>query len=591
MKLPSFSPVAGAIVPGRARLGSEVVGGVVLAALCLPLNLGYAEAAGLPAAVGIYATLLPLVIYAVFAGSRHLVVGPDATIAAFMAASFGPIVASSGVEPTELAIGLSLLVGLVLLLAWLFQAGSVVRFLSKAVLVGFIAGLAIEVLTSQIRKIMNVKVEADTWIAEVWGLVKAIPEASAASVAVGVSTIVLVRLVKRISPRLPAALIALVIVGVAVALFEPAGVALLGQVPSGLPSLTFPTFGLGVWLDLLPIAVAIAALTIAEGVLLAKSAARAAREPFAANPELFAFGAANVAGAVTGAMPSGASASRTAAMQGVGTTSQVPSIVAAAVVVVIVLFFTDLVAELPSAALAGLVANAVVSTIEFEALREFARVRRTELAIAVGCAVGVLTLGPLGGIVIAVLASAVDVVRRAADAPWAHIGMVGDDVTTARYGAAGDADADAAVVGADAGAGGPAGGSGIGAGVVGETASDSASLAGLPGLVVVRPGTSLFFANAEELAKVLTAAAADASTEWVVLDLERVADIDPTAAEALHEGAEEVRHAGKVLALTRTGRNVMELLERYETFELIDERYVFVSNRAAARAFAARSIA
>lgn len=582
--MPARAPLAGALTPARPRLGSEVVAGVVLAALCLPLNLGYAEAAGLPATVGIYATLLPLVVYAVFAGSRHLVVGPDATIAAFMAASFGPIVASSGVEPTELAIGLSLLVGAILVLAWLFQAGSIVRFLSKAVLVGFIAGLAIEVLTSQVRKIMNVKVEADTWIAEVWGLVKAVPDASAASVVVGVSTIVLVRAVKRISPRLPAALIALVVVGVAVAVFEPERVALLGEVPSGLPSLTFPTFGLGVWLDLLPMAVAISALTIAEGVLLAKNAARAAREPFAPNPELFAFGAANVAGAVTGGMPSGASASRTAAMQGVGSVSQVPSIVAAAVVVVIVLFFTDLVAKLPSAALAGLVANAVVSTIEFEALREFARVRRSELAIAVGCAIGVLTLGPLGGIVIAVLASAIDVVRRAADAPWANLGLVGDDMSTARFGA--DAAGDAAGDAADGGTG-PAGVAST-ASDTAESAADAASLGGLPGLQVVRPGTSLFFANAEALAGVLAAGAADPSVEWVVLDLERVADIDPTAAEALLEGAAEIGRARKVLALTRTGRHVMELLERYEAFEVIDRQHVFVSNRAAARAFTSR---
>lgn len=575
MKVPALPPVAGALAPARPRLGAEVVAGVVLAALCLPLNLGYAEAAGLPAAVGIYATLLPLVVYGLLAGSRHLVVGPDATIAAFMAASFGPIVASSGVAPTELAIGLSLLVGVVLLLAWLFQAGSIVRFLSKAVLVGFIAGLAIEVLTSQVRKIMNVKVEADTWPGEVWALVKAIPDASAASVAVGLGTIALLRIVKRISPRLPAALIALAVVAVLVAVLEPGGVALLGEVPSGLPSPTFPTFGLSVWLDLLPIAVAIAALTIAEGVLLAKSAARANHETFVPNPELFPLGASNVAASLTGAMPIGASASRTAAMQGVGTVSQVPALVAAVVVVVVVLFFTDAVAQLPSAALAGLVANAVLSTIEVEALREFARVRRSELAIALGCAAGVLLLGPLGGITIAVLASAVDVVRRAADAPWAHVELAGDDVTTARYAAAG----------------GPAGlgeGAAPGEGVADGEDDGPDTLESAAGIRVVRPGTTLFFANAEELAHVLSAGATDPSVEWVVLDLERVADIDPTAAEALREGAAEVRDAGKVLALTRVGRHVGELLERYEMYAVIDPAHVFASNRAAARAFATR---
>ena len=227
------------------------------------------------------------------------------------------------------------------------------RFLSKAVWVGFLAGLALEVLVSQIRKIMNVSIDAEGWFREVWALIKAVPDASLASVAVGVGTIVMLRLLPRISPRLPAALIALVVVTVVVAIVDPGGVKRLGEVPSGLPHLTFPRFGFGVWVDLMPMALAIAALTVAEGLLIAKNSARANRESFAPTPELFAMGAANVAAAFTGAMPLGASSSRTAALNAAGSRSQVKMLVAAGVVVLIVLFFTKAVSELPSAALAG----------------------------------------------------------------------------------------------------------------------------------------------------------------------------------------------------------------------------------------------
>ena len=545
---PPTAPVAGALAPAKGRLGAEALNGVILAALCLPLNLGYAEAAGIPASMGIYATIVPLVVYALFASSRRLVIGPDSTIAAFMAASFGPIVVSSGVDPTQLAIGLAMLVGLVLLAFWVLDAGSIVRFLSKAVLVGFIAGLALEVLVSQIRKIMNVSIDAEGWFREVWALIKAIPDASLASVVVGVGTIVMLRLLPRISPRLPAALIALVVVTVLVAIVDPGGVKRLGEVPSGLPHLTFPRFGFGVWVDLMPMALAIAALTVAEGLLIAKNSARANRESFAPTPELFAMGAANVAAAFTGAMPLGASSSRTAALNAAGSRSQVKMLVAAGVVVLIVLFFTKAVSELPSAALAGMVANAVVSTIEVDEFRRFARVRRTELYIALGCMVGVLVLGPLGGIVVAVLVTAFAVVRRTAEAPWTEIGA-GENPSLDRFGEAAPA----------------------------ERTPE--------GLRVVRPGSSLFFANAELLGSVLARAAVEPGVSWVVLSFERVADVDPTAAEALLEGAHEIRAAGRVLAITRAGAPVVRLLDRYGLFEVIDRAYVYASNRAAEAAY------
>ncbi|MEX1106103.1 MAG: SulP family inorganic anion transporter [Ilumatobacteraceae bacterium] len=547
-RIPAVPAVAGALRPAVGNLPTEVFAGVTLAALCLPLNIGYAEAAGLPAVVGIYATIAPLVVYSFTAGSRRLRIGPDSTIAALMAATIGPIAISSGADPVALATATSLLTGLFLLLFWGLRLGSLVRFLSKSVLIGFIAGLALEVLLSQTMKIMGVRVEADGWFPEVWALLRAVPDASAASVAVGVGTIVALRVLRRVAPKLPAALIVLTGATIAVALIDPGGVSVLGDVPSGLPSLSVPQIPGTAWLDLVGTALAIAVLTIAEGLLIAKRTARAHGETLNPNAELIALGAANMAGAFTGAMPSGASASRTAAIEATGARSQVPSLVAAVSVVAIVLWFTDAVALLPTAALAGLVANAVVSTIEVAELRRLFQMRRTEFGIAIGCTLGVLILGPMAAIVVAAIASSVDVMRRAADAPWATLRVSSDDRTVARFAEQG------------------------------ETASP-------PGLVLVRPGGPLFFANADDLASVLGDAATAPEVEWVVLDMEQVFDLDPTAADALIEGIEAVQHAGRTVAIARAGRTLRELLDRHGITDVVGAGHLYVSNRSAEQAF------
>lgn len=262
------------LAPGGTRLATEIFAGLTLAALVLPLNVGYAEAAGLPAIVGINAAILPVIAFVLFSGSRNFVTGPDATVAALLGSTLPAIAAESGAVPEELALGVALLTGAFLLLAWLLNAGSIVRFISKSVLVGFLAGLGIEILTSQVEKILGITVDSGGWLTDVAEIVTSIPDASAPSVAVGVSTIVLLRLGKLYTPKLPAPLIALVVVGGAVYLLQPDGVAVLGEIPSGLPGLSFPTLDVSTWLNLLGISAGIAVLTLAEGTLLVKSYAQ-----------------------------------------------------------------------------------------------------------------------------------------------------------------------------------------------------------------------------------------------------------------------------------------------------------------------------
>jgi SulP family sulfate permease len=250
-------------------------------------------------------------------------------------------------------------------------------------------------------------------------------------------------------------------------------------------------------------------------------------------------------------MPSGASASRTAAMEAAGTRSQVPSLVAAITVVLVVVWFTDAVAMLPSAALAGLVANAVVGTIEAGELRHLWRVRRSEFAIALGCLLGVLVLGPMAAIVLAVLASAIDMMRRAAAMPWMRLGQP-DEPSAGRFAADPDAEAP-------------------------------------PGMLVLRPGGPLFFATADGLREVLEQAAREPGVEWVVVDLEQVTDLDPTAAEAFADGIDTIVGCGRVVAVTRAMAPLRAVLDRHRLTERIGVDHCFATTREAAMAFAART--
>jgi len=544
----------GVLLPGkRARLVTQIFAGVTLAALSLPLNIGYAESAGLPVIVGINAAILPVIAFALFSGSRHLATGPDATIAALLAGVIPSLAAKTGAAPAELALGVAMLTGAVLIALWFVKAGAMVRFISKSVLVGFLAGLGIEILTSQVEKIMNIHVDTGEWITDVVDIVKSIPDASLASVAVGVTTIVILRLTSRFTPKLPGPLIALVLVGGAVYLLEPAGVSVLGPIPSGLPQVSFPNLDFWTWVDLFGTAVAIAVLSVAEGLLVASSAARRHDDELDANGELVAMGIANIAGAVTSAMPIGASASRSAATEGAGSRSQMPAVVSALIVMLVVVFFTDLVAEIPSAALAGLVANAVVSVIDVRSFRTFARVRRGEFFIAIGCTAGVLVLGPIGGLVLAVLATMVDMVRRVAGSPWVTLEPPEGDWEMQRFAAVADPD----------------------------TPPSS-----LDGVSFVRLTGPLFFANADTL-RDRVATAAEGQVDWVLLDFESVTDVDPTASEALAEAVALLHEHGKVIGIARASSPVRELLDTYGIVDDIGVEHLYVSNREALRAYLA----
>jgi high affinity sulfate transporter 1 len=568
-------PFAGLQGITLADFPREASAGVTLAALMIPLNIGYAQVAGLPPVAGLYAAIVPLVVFALLASSRHLVTSPDASMATLVGATLVAFAAPGDPLRMEYALALAAVCALLFFIFWIFRLAFLANFLSRAVMAGFITGLGVEVFTNQVRKIlaaphvsdatsgllaaaehlkesMATSVNTEGYFVEVLALIYSIPHANLYSVAVGVAAFLIVRLMKRYVPKIPGALVALVLLTTLVAMLDlPAkGVAVLGNaIPSGLPTLSVPTIPLVGYLKLLPGAIAIVAILLCEGLLVVRSYSNKYGYKADGDQMLFAYGAANLAAAFTGSLLTGNSPSRSAAMDGSGARSQLPSLVAAVTVTVVLLFFTNLLAYLPNAALAGIVANAVLSLIEVHEFKELWKMRRSEFWIAAVCLLSVLALGPLRAVMIAFLLSVIDVIRRASRP-----------------------DTSALVEASDGSHFLP---------VADEKDSGSS------GLMVYRFGAPLYFANATLFLDDIERLIAEAPTpiRWFVLDAQAMVDVDTSGAAALRQGITLLKKKNITFAVSRADRAFRSWLEKYDLMELIEPGRFFPTNRHAAQAF------
>jgi SulP family sulfate permease len=567
-------PFAGLRGITLADVPREVSAGFTLAALMIPLNIGYAQVAGLPPVAGLYAAIIPLAVFALFTSSRYLVTSPDASIAGLVGAALVAFAAPGDPLRLQYALAMAVVCGLLFLVFWVFRLAFLANFLSRAVMVGFITGLGIEVLTNQVRKILAAPHAADAgsgvlaaaeqlhgamassvntegYFLELVALFDSIPRANLWSVAIGASAFLIVRLLKRYAPKIPGALVALVLLTVIVAYFDLAakGVGVLGAMPSGPPALTLPAIPLADYLRLLPGALAVVAILLCEGLLLVRSYSAKHGDKADGDQMLFAYGVANLAAGFTGSLVTGNSPSRSAAMEASGAKSQLPSLVAAATIAIVMLFFTDVLAYLPNAALAGIVANAVLSLIEVHELRELWRMRRSDFWIAAVCLLGVLVVGPLRAVAIAFLLSTIDVIRRASRPETSALLEAPDGSYFA-----------------------PAG--------EGEGTATS-------GLVIYRFGAPLYFANAtlflDEVEHLV--AGSSAPVRWFVLDAEAMTDIDTTGAQTLRQAITLLAGRDITFAVSRADRAFRSWLETYDLMELVDESRFYPTNRHAAAAF------
>ena len=571
-------PFAGLQGLTLADVPREVSAGVTLAALMIPLNIGYAQVAGLPPVAGLYAAIIPLAVFALLTSSRHLVTSPDASMAGLVGAALVAFAAPGEPLRLQYALALALICGLLFFVFWAFRLAFLANFLSRAVMAGFITGLGVEVFTNQVRKIlaaphaaeaasgvlaaaerlrdaMATSVNTEGYFVEVLALIDSVPRANLYSVAIGVSAFLIVRLLKRYAPRIPGALAALVLLTAAVAVFDlPAkGVGVLGAIPSGAPTLTLPSIPVSDYLRLLPSAFAIVAILLCEGLLVVRSYSNKYGYKADGDQMLFAWGAANLAAGFTGSFLTGNSPSRSAAMDASGAKSQLPSLVAAGTIAVVLLFFTDLLAFLPNAALAGIVANAVLSLIEVHEFRELWRMRRSEFWIAAVCLLSVLALGPLRAVLIAFLLSTVDVIRRASNPVTATLVEAPDGSHFVPF--------------------------------------DAAQASGPSGLVVYRFGAPLYFANAtlflDDVERLI--AQAPAPVRWFVLDAQAMVDIDTTGAGAMRQAMALLAKGKVTFVVSRADRAFRSWLEKYDLMEHIDPDRFYPTNRHAAAAFRAEA--
>ncbi|MDW4573265.1 SulP family inorganic anion transporter [Microbacterium sp. M3] len=534
------------------NLVTELTAGVTLLAIAIPLNIGYAQIAGLPPTAGLYALIVPTIVYALVVSSRQLVASPDAAAAALVASSIGGLAAAGSADYATLALAQAIISGILFVLMAVFKLGFLANFLSKPILVGFVGGLALDIMVSQIAKMLGVKIDSGgEFVEKVSDLVLGMDTFNAWSLAVAAASVAVLLLGRAFLPRIPWALVVLIVstVAVVVAGLDDKGVDVLGEVPAGAPSFTWPVIDWSLWLALVPSAIALTLVTTAEGLLVSRSYAEKHGYPFRANRDLLAFGLGNIAAGAQGSFAMGSSTSRTAAMDQSGSRTQLPSLVLAAGTLLLLLFGTALLADIPSPAIGAVVGVAILPLLGIREFRELWRQDRFEFAVGAVCFLVTLFVGAIPGILVAFVLALINLAQRAANPAIDVLAADGDPKRSLL---------------ADA----PAG-------------STTA-----PGMVVVRLAAPLFFANGTVFTAAVKRAvtSADEQVHHVVLDMEAVTDVDVTGAEAFETLEAWLDGEGIDLAFSRMRP---ETRDRLVQLGLLTDQQVFETNRAAVAALAA----
>jgi sulfate permease, SulP family len=512
----------------RSQVPADVLAGVTLAALGIPEVLGYAKIAGMPVVTGLYTILLPMAVFAVLGSSRHLVVGADSATAVILAAALTGLAVAGSERYVRLAGLAALLAGGMLLLARLARLGFLANFLSRTVLVGFLTGVGIQVAAGQLPDMLRVTATGKSTLTRLLDVVRALPQAHGADLAVSAGVIVIVLAARRTTRKIPGPLIA-VITAISVSRavdLAGRGVAVVGPVPRGLPHLGLPALGLHDAAVLLGAAASMFVVILAQSAATSRAYAVKYEEAFSEDTDLVGLGAANVAAAFSGTFVVNGSPTKTQMADSGGGRSQLAQLTTAAVVLIVLLLLTGPLAYLPDAALAAVVFLIAIELIDIRGMRRILACRRHEFAIALLTAAAVVVLGVEEGIVVAVVASVIDHLRHS----YNPLNSV--------------------LVKSPAGHWQPAP---VRPGARTEE-----------GLAVYRFGTSLYYANASRLLDDVTALAAQGSPlRWLVLDCAAIGDVDYTAAAVLTRVIEHLRQRHIRFAVSTVLGPVREQLDRY----------------------------
>lgn len=559
---PAGGSGTGGVAAGLAQLRgyspawfrADLLAGITVTAYLVPQCLAYADLAGVPPATGLWVAVVAMAVYALLGTSRQLSVGPESATAIMTAAAVAPLAAGDPDRYLVLAAGLALMVGLVCIAAFVLRLGFVADLLSYPVLIGYMAGVAVIMIVSQLGSITGIALEAESPIDRIVELVGRLDEIQPVTLAIGLGVTVFLLVLRRLAPLAPGTLIAVVGAAALVAIFglEAQGVAVVGPVPSQLPTPVLPALTMSDITALIGSAAAIAFVGYTDVALTGRAFAARTGETIDANREFLALGAANVAAGFTGGFPLSASGSRTAIIDAMRAKTQVTGLVAAASVVVVVLVVPGLIALIPRAALAGIVIYAALRLIDVQGLRRLAGFRTTELGLAVAAVVGVLVFDVLAGILVAVGLSVAELFMRVARPPASVLGRV--------PGLAGLHDID-----------------------------DYPDAETIPGLVVFRYDAPLCFANAQDFRSHALAAVDEqaAPVQWFLLNAEAIVELDMTSADALREliGDLESRHV--LFAMARVKQDLRRYLEKARLFDVIEDERIYPTLPVAVEAFEA----
>jgi sulfate permease, SulP family len=526
---PRAWPVLEGLLPiDRSRVPVEALAGLTLAAVGIPEVLGYAKIAGMPVVTGLYTMLLPLAVFAVLGSSRHLVVAADSATAAILAAALTGLAAVGSEQYVKLAGLAALLTGGMLLIARLARLSFLANFLSRTVLVGFLTGVGIQVAAGQLPDMFGVSAAGGSTVPKLANTVRALPHVHLADVVISIGVIVVVIVARQITRRIPGLLIAVIIAIVVswAAHLASHGVAVVGPVPRGLPSLGLPALGRHDVAALLGAGLSMFVVILAQSAATSRAYATKYEEPFSEATDLVGLGAANAAAAFSGTFVVNGSPTKAQIVDTAGGRSQLSALTASAVVLLVLVLLTRPLAYLPDAALAAVVFMIAIELIDLAGMRRILADRRHEFAVALLTAVAVVVLGVEYGIVLAIIASIVDHLRHSyspfntvlVKSPQGHWQPVP----------------------AEPG---------------GRTEE---------GLVVYRFGTSLYFANANRLMEDVAALVGRGGPlRWMVIDCAAIGDVDYTASTVLVKVVEHVHQHHVHLAFSSVVGPVRQQLDRY----------------------------
>jgi high affinity sulfate transporter 1 len=521
-------------------LRHDLVAGVVLAALLVPQGMAYAELAGISPVTGLYATLIPLVVYFLLGPSRILILGPDSAVSPLVAAAIIPL-AAAGDPSARIALAglLAVLVGALMLAGGLARFAFVADLLSMPVRLGYLMGIAVTVIVTQLPKLFGFSTHTESLIPGLRAFVAGLDQTNTTALAIGVGSLGLIVGLRRIAPQVPGVFLA---VFGATALVAAAGLAdqvpVVGTVPKGLPSFGVPDVSFANFKTLVPAAVGIAFVAFTDTSVLSRSYAGRLRQEVDQNHELAVLGVANIATGFFQGFPISTSSSRTAVAEDVGARSQFAGLTGAGILALLLVVGTGLVHDLPLSTLAAIVILAVLVFIDIPAARRLRDWQRSEFTLAMVAFAGVAVLGVLWGVGIALTLSLLNFIRRAWRPHDAVLGRV-DNLKgyhdTERY-------------------------------------PDARRI---PGLVLYRYDAPLFYANAEYFRDRVRELARSDGVKWIIVAAEPITDIDATAGEILHDLNDELQSDGIELAFAELKDPVRDRLRRYGIHDAIGHHRFF----------------